>query len=198
LKLNTLFNPKEFFLSLSLFSLAGIVILLAPDSIDLLRYHRSSVNDGELWRLITANFCHSSFNHWVLNMTGLVLIDYFFQPYVTQKQRAKLILFCIGLNVVLIHLLLDNNGYVGLSGALNGYLFCCSIICFKQEKLLNTIVLLVVSVKLLVELNWSINESTEAFIQARVLEESHLYGTVSAVIYCLLRFMVKFFKSDNT
>ncbi len=164
-------------------------MLFSPESTDLLRYQRSAIDAGEWWRIISANFCHTGWNHWLLNIIGLILIDYLYQPFLSQWQRSRLMLFCICLNVLLIHLWLNNASYVGLSGALHGYLLGCALLSFQKSLVSNSLVIIIISVKLFVELNWQVNQATEKFIQARILEESHLYGAISSVLYCFIKYL---------
>ncbi|TQV84499.1 rhombosortase [Aliikangiella coralliicola] len=174
---------KPFLLVISISCLALLVQLLEPDSVALFRYQRDSVLQGEWWRILTANFTHSSWNHLLLNLAGLLLIDYFYQPVITQIHRACLLLFCMLFNVVLLHVILKLEWYVGLSGALHGYLVGGALLSFKRDKLINALILIVVTGKLFAELNWDINQVTAEFIKSNVVEEAHLYGAISAIIY---------------
>ena len=180
------FNPKEYILVGLVASLSTLVMIFAPTSIELLRYESLSVSQGEWWRLFTANFTHSSWNHWMLNFAGLLLIDYLFQPLIKQAQRAALLLFSMALNVFLLHLTMNLSWYVGLSGALHGFLVGAALLSFSRARLFNGLIILVVSAKLALELSSEINQGTASFIGANVVEEAHLAGAISGVVYLLL------------
>lgn len=181
--MNLIHLIKPFFLVIGMTVLTLLVQSLAPESIEQLRYQQDAVTNGEWWRIFTANFTHSGWNHWALNITGLFLIDYLFQPLVNQIQRTLLLLFCMLINVLFIHYTLDMHWYVGLSGALHGFLVGGALLSFKQAKYFNLAIVLVVTIKLIAELNFEINQATADFIDANVVEEAHLYGAISAVLY---------------
>ncbi|MCW8878074.1 MAG: rhombosortase [Kangiellaceae bacterium] len=184
--LNLDFKPREFILIGIIALVATIIMLLGDQAIHLLRYQHKEVSEGELWRLVTANFTHSGWNHWLLNFTGLVLIDYLFQPVISQSQRTRLLVFCIVLNTVFLHLFMQLSWYVGLSGALHGYLIGGALLSWSKAKMMNTVIVTVVTIKLVAELGWEINRSTAEFIGANVVEEAHLAGSVAALIYALI------------
>lgn len=182
----TLNYIKPFSLVILIILISSLIQLFAPDSLEFFRYQNTEVSNGEWWRLISANFTHSNWNHWMLNMLGLLLMDFLFQPLISFKLRAYLLIFCIATNVVLIHLYLTIYWYVGLSGALHGYLFGGAILSINKAKTFGYLILIIVGIKLFVELNWEINQNTASFINANVVEEAHLFGTISSIIFCAL------------
>lgn len=165
--------------------ITGLIQLNAPESTLLLRYQGDALQQSECWRFFTANLTHSGWNHWLLNMAGLVLIDYLFQPFVKPMLRAGLMLFCMLLNILLLEWMLNLTWYVGLSGALHGYLVGLALLSFKTARISNALILAGVTIKLFAELNFEINQVTAQFINSNVVEEAHLYGSISAVIFWL-------------
>ena len=176
---------KPFSLVITIVLACLAVQLFAPESLELLRYQSKEVDSGEWWRIITANFCHSNWNHFGLNMVGVLLIDYLFQPIVSIKTRSALLAFCILVNTILLHSFLNLHWYVGMSGALHGFLIGNALFSLKKARWLGVATILVVSAKLITELNWEINSATAGFIDANVVEEAHLFGAISAVIFYL-------------
>ncbi len=160
-----------------------IVQLSGTELLEALRYQHKEVSDGQWWRIITANLCHSNWYHWILNMLGLILMDYLFQPFVSLKNRAFLMLTCLLSNVLLLHLFLDLYWYVGLSGTLHGYLMGNALISMKKIGWMSYLIILVVSGKLISEIFWEINEATTSLIDANVIEEAHLFGAISGIAY---------------
>ncbi len=181
-----LYQCSQYKLSLLVTGLSLLVMLLAPESIKFLRYEFSSVNDGELWRILTANFCHSNWNHWMLNIAGLWLMDIFYQPVLSQKLRSYCLLFCITLNVLFLHWFMELNWYVGLSGALHGFLIGGALLSWKSGKWINLSIVTFTIGKLFTESFWQINSGTEKLINANVVEEAHVFGALSAFIFFTL------------
>ncbi|MDH5434440.1 MAG: rhombosortase [Gammaproteobacteria bacterium] len=159
-----------------------------PGSIELLRYESISVNQGEWWRLISANFTHANWNHVWLNLLGLILIDYIFQPFVNQKVRLTALSFCIFTNLMLLHLFMTLDWYVGLSGALHGFLITCLLIAAKPLKPYAHLFIVLIAGKLFIEMNWEVNDVTAGMIETNVVEEAHLAGSISGLIFYLLYF----------
>jgi rhomboid family GlyGly-CTERM serine protease len=181
---------KENIIPLTLTLITLLIMLGQPHSIEWFRYQAVEVSYGQIWRILTANLCHSNWNHWLLNILGLWLMDLFYQPVLSIKLRASLLLFCSLLNVLLLHMVMDIGWYVGLSGALHGYLVGGALLSWSSAKRLNLAIILVVISKLIIELFWQINEATEELIGANVVEEAHSFGAVSAVIFFTLVFLI--------
>ncbi|WP_196138249.1 rhombosortase [Aliikangiella sp. G2MR2-5] len=196
--INELFQPRELILTFPVILICLFVMLLAPDSILLLRYETHSVNQGELWRLITANFTHSNWNHALLNLAGLVIIDRLLGQFIEVAKRAYLLIFCFALNVIVLHFIKELDWYVGASGALHGYLLGGSLLlwnskdkaelflffkslCFNVKPIFRLVSIGVVA-KVFVELNWNINQSTAELIGTQVLAEAHLSGLIAALL----------------
>ena len=181
--LNRYFEYKNFKLVAVVAITCILVMLFDPQSTELLRYQHKEVIEGELWRIVSANFTHSNWNHLLLNLSGLVLIDYLFQPLINQKSRALLMAFCLCANVAILHYLIQLHWYVGLSGALHGYILGCAGLTWSKAKITNSLIIVGVTVKLIAELNWEVNSATAGLIGANVVEESHLAGSIAATIY---------------
>jgi len=191
-------NPKEYRFAIAVTFTTLLVMIFEPASADWLRYQSNEVSSGQWWRIFTANLCHSNWNHWMLNIAGLWLMDLFYRPVLSQKLRASLLLICMLLNVLMLHLWMDIHWYVGLSGALHGYLIGGALLSWNKAKWLNFAIILVTTAKLIVESNWQINLATEELIGANVLEEAHSFGAVSAVIFWLGYLIIARVTAKNT
>ncbi len=195
--LNQYFDYKQFKL-VSVIALTCITVMLFdPSSTQLLRYQSQEVLNGEIWRVLTANFTHSNWNHLLLNLSGLILIDYLFQPLLKQKSRMFLLVFCLLTNVAILHFMIKLNWYVGLSGALHGYILGCAALTWSKAKITNSLIIVGVIVKLIAELNWEINSATAGLIDANVVEESHLAGALSAACYSLFCYLIHMTKKKS-
>jgi len=191
------FEPKEFITTSIILLACLLMMLFDPTSTDLFRYQSKEVTNGEFWRIISANFTHSNWNHFFLNMAGLLLIDYLFQPLIKQWLRATLISFCIFTNVLLLHSFVVLEWYVGMSGALHGFILGCALLSWGKAKITNSLIILGTSAKLFVELNWEINASTAGLIEANVVEESHLFGAISGLVFWGLFLLINWRKLDK-
>lgn len=178
-------NPKDYSVALLITFVSLLVMSFEPTSIEWLRYQPVEVTGGQWWRIFTANLCHSNWNHWMLNIAGLWLMDLFYQPVLSHKTRAGLLIFCMLLNVVMLHFMMKITWYVGLSGALHGYLIGGALLSWNKAKLLNFAIVAITTIKLITESVWQINTATEALIGANVLEEAHSFGAISAVVFWL-------------
>ena len=163
----------------------------SPDFSSLLRYQSNSVSEGQVWRILTANLCHSNWNHWLLNILGLLIMDYFLKPVVSEKLRIFVLLSTMLGSVLMLHLFLNLKWYVGLSGALHGYLFAGALLSWQSSRKINALILIMISLKVLVENLWEINQSTEQLIAANVVEESHLFGVLSAIVFYLSYLLIQ-------
>jgi len=79
--------------------------------------------------------------------------------------------------------------YVGLSGALHGYLIGGALLSWKSGKWINLTIVIFTVGKLFAESFWQINSETEKLIGANVVEESHAFGALSAFIFFALWYM---------
>ncbi len=173
-------------------TLASIFYMLFMSSAsEWMIYQRDAVDQGQWWRLLTANLSHSNWNHWWLNMLGLWLIDLFFQPVLSLVVRNSLLIFTMLVNVLMLHLWVDINAYVGLSGALHGYVIGAALISWRADPFIHLGLASVIIVKLFIESHWHINQSTEALIGVNVVEESHAFGGLSAIIFVVLYLVFK-------
>ena len=176
-----------------LISCICLILALLNDPVsDFLRFDRSAIANGQLWRLITANLLHTNFNHMLINSAGLWLIWGIFWDIGNKKTQWSFLLFPILLNTSILYFLVPEvNYYVGLSGALHGTIIAFGIADFNSNKLTSIGLIIGVSIKIAYELIMGSSEWTTSFIEADVVEEAHLWGAVSGLITGLI--YLKFF-----
>ena len=88
--------------------------------IEILKYDRLAIADGEYWRLLSGHFSHLGPEHLILNIAGLVLVWLLVGRQYTTRQWT----FVTAFSLVIITLgfwYVDRNliWYVGLSGLLH-------------------------------------------------------------------------------
>jgi rhomboid family GlyGly-CTERM serine protease len=148
-----------------------------------LGYDRDAVLHGQAWRLITAHLVHLNVWHLLLNLSGLLLILYFFRDLL-DRRRFWLCLavssLVIGLAFVLVDTRLD--WYVGFSGALQGLLVFCLLLGWRANPMLHSLVLALLAGRLLWEQSPGYDTGyLQAWIHGPVYVNAHLYGALSGV-----------------
>ena len=89
---------------------------------------RSTVGDGEVWRLVTAGFLHAGFVHLFFNMFALYILGSMLEPAIG-RLRFGLIYFVSLLAGSFGALVLQQHGYtVGASGAIFGLMGAAVVI----------------------------------------------------------------------
>jgi rhomboid family GlyGly-CTERM serine protease len=153
-----------------------------------LRFDRGAIDAGEWWRMLSGNFVHLGGWHLFLNAMGiLVLVLLCPEVLAWGVWLRRLALIGLGMSAGLYWGVPDNIWYVGLSGVLHG-LFVLGlgrqIVCGRDRIAAGCLAFLVGKVAW--ELVAGAPVSDEAAIGGRVLVESHLYGSLSALLYGLI------------
>ena len=151
---------------------------------DALRYDRSAILSGELWRILTGNLTHADMNHLIINIVGLWILWLIFSNE-QRKQYEMLIAIIftsIGTCTGLLLLEPQLKWYVGLSGALHGLFAAGIIISFKSEPRFHLFMGLLLVTKLAYEQFMGPLPGSEKTITVPVIVNSHLYGAISGVV----------------
>ena len=149
-------------------------------------WDHNAIADGQWWRIVTGNFSHTNLSHLAMNLIGLWVISYLFQP--NKKQLISALLF-ISVVTGLALLLSSIQVYMGLSGTLHG-LFGL----FALREALNgrqSSWLLVVG--LIAKIAWEQfvgpSSTTGELINARVAIEAHLAGALAGGFISIASFL---------
>ena len=145
-----------------------------------LRYERSGLAAGELWRLLTAHVVHLDLRHALLNCIGLALLWVLF----ARAYRARAWLAIVAASIAAIDAGLwwwnsTVDWYVGSSGALHGVLAAGVVAQLRSGDRLGWLLLTVIAVKLAYEhaagaLPFAGNDP--------VVVAAHLYGAVGGAL----------------
>lgn len=104
-------------------AVAAILALYGTQAQEWLRYDRSAIAEGELWRLITAHFVHLNWPHFALNAMGLLLVCFLVSARFNAVQWLLIALLTMaGIDLGFWLLEPQLAWYVGLSGLLHGLL----------------------------------------------------------------------------
>ncbi len=149
-------------------------------------FDRDLISQGQYWRLLTAHFIHLNVNHLLLNLAGLALVLIILDKTLSLCEWIILIVCsAIGQSIIFYYYLPQVQAYVGFSGVIHS-LYVAGAVCLlknRQDRKIASILLLLVTLKLLTE-NWGQGISmTEQLIGGRVLVEAHLFGAIIGLVF---------------
>jgi len=180
--------------NIGLILLIVTLAVLEPKASEIFRFDRYAINAGEWWRLLSGHVVHLGWAHTFLNLTGLVLVTVIFQQELSFKKDSMAMCFCIaGTSLGMYYFSPNIIWYVGLSGALHGYLIYYLIKGYKVSPLISIVALTTIIGKVIWEQTpWGDTSSTEELIGGIVAVDSHSYGSISGIIFGLFTlFMLK-------
>lgn len=177
-------------------SVITLLPLLGDGVTAVLRYQRQVTLDGEIWRLVTAHWVHLSLVHAVLNAAALLLILALLRgPGMRFSLELSLLVGCqLGVGVLLL-LRPDVDWYVGLSGALHGYVLVLAVFGYQYRTA--WLVLALLAAKVGLELGGGPSPRLEALIGGRVLVTAHLCGTVTGLLLSGAILVSRYSRSDR-
>ncbi len=164
--------------------LGALILLLAGDTgREWLRFDRSGIAAGELWRLLTGHLVHLGVSHTVLNLAGLVLVWFLVGRAYTWKQW----LWIMAGSIAAIDLGLwfgapSLEWYVGLSGLLHGMLAAGIVAGLAARSGEAAILAVVVAGKLAWEQLAGPLPGSEGTSGGAVIVDAHLYGVIGGVL----------------
>ncbi len=151
----------------------------------LLSLEPEKISQGEIWRLLTANFVHFGRIHTVMNCAALLLCTLAFFTEDSLKQFSLLLLWCcaaVGIGIYLFNP--EYSPYAGLSGAIHGLMVAGLLQTRSYPLWIRIIALIAVAAKLAHE-NSANYEATDlqALLPVAVAVESHLYGAIAGLTF---------------
>lgn len=149
----------------------------------LLRYDRSAIAAGELWRLVTGHFAHLGLAHLVLNLAGLGVV----WMLVGGAYSSSGWVLIIATSLALIDLgfwFLDANlgWYVGMSGLLHALLVAGVVSRFPVAKVESLALALVIAGKIAWEQLAGPLPGSELSAGGPVVVNAHLYGAIAGIL----------------
>ncbi|MCW9028710.1 MAG: rhombosortase [Kangiella sp.] len=150
-------------------------------------YDRVLVEDGQWWRLITANVIHLGGWHTLMNLASLWLISFIFQPLLKMSYWISWVLLLYFVNILAMHLWTPHIiHYVGMSGALYGLIAACATAELRLGVKLSGILLIVVGIKIFIPEIIGVQSEYDEFLGGSVVEESHIIGFIEGLILGLV------------
>ncbi len=177
-------------------AISGVLLWAPPTWLELLRYDRAAVAAGQWWRLLTANFVHLGFWHYILNVVSLVLLVALCPERLSIGDWvARVSVVAVGTCLGLFWGGQGIASYVGMSGMIYG-LFLLGL---GRQAFAGDLIAIACLVFLAGRVGWEfvvgIPPSEERLIGGHVVPESHLFGMLAALVYAggtsLLKKMIK-------
>ena len=150
-------------------------------------WDKSAIVDGQWWRILTGNFSHTNYSHLLMNLAGLWVISYLFQP--TRKQLISALIL-ISLVTGLALLLSSIQVYVGLSGTLHGLFGLFALREALNGRKSSWLLVLGLVAKIAWEQLVGPSSTTGELINARVAIEAHLAGTLTGGSMAIISFLM--------
>jgi len=158
-------------------------------NLEALSFQRNSFTNGQLWQAFTAHFLHTNFNHFILNISAVILL------WLLHGQYYNFLNYTVVFGVSAITTTFgvymyspEITQYVGLSGVLHG-LFIWGACKDIQHHDKTGFILLAAGVgKVIHEQINGASESVAQLISATVAIDAHLWGMVGGGFMGLLYF----------
>jgi len=148
-----------------------------------LRWDRSAIADGEIWRLVTGHLVHMNWSHFWLNAVGLVLVWLLVGERFSSRTWLGIIVVTIaGVNLGFWYLDPQLQWYVGMSGLLHGLLMAGLVMGLSSEARESLLIGAFVVAKLIFEQISGSLPGSEMASGGPVIVNAHLYGSVSATV----------------
>lgn len=174
-------------LPVALLAFAGVAELAGDPARLALRYARSAVAEGELWRLVSGHLVHLGWSH--LTMNGLALVAIWALVGRNLQPRAWLLVVAVcmaGIDAGFWWLDPQLIWYVGMSGILHGLLGAGLIAGWSERRGEALLVGALLAAKLAYEQLLGPLPGSAATAGGAVVVNAHLYGAVAGCLAMLV------------
>lgn len=147
-------------------------------------YVREAVSQGDAWRIVTSQFVHTNWPHYLLNISSVWLFALLFYTTINFK-TFTINLFILAIAVgACIHLLEPQIlWYAGLSGAIYGLYLIGAYSALKDDDYLIGLGTAALIIGKVIYDHWfGPLHDNSSLIEARVVTEAHVYGVCSALV----------------
>lgn len=160
------------------------VYFLEPQASSWLAYYHTGIEQFELWRLLTATFCHTNFNHLAMNLAGLIITLALFIDTFKKIKLFPIIIFN-SLFIGLVLFLFDPTviWYVGFSGVLHGLFSFAVAEDIARKDSWGYLLGAGLVAKISYEQIYGAQQGTIDLINAPVLVNAHLYGAIAGIVF---------------
>lgn len=168
-------------LAVALIVICSVLALLNSVLALSLRYDRTAIAGGQLWRLLTGHLLHLGPGHLLLNLAGLVLVLQLVAGWRFTRLITAMVLLAALVSLGLYILSPEVGWYVGLSGVLHGLLVLL-LLTGRYRFVIVLAVLTVVALKLILEQLGIAVPGTSWFAGGPVVVDAHLYGAMAGLV----------------
>ena len=185
---------------LYLFLLVTIVLLMLaePVSSQWLMFDRSAIDDGQLWRVLTAHFVHLSPMHLLGNAMGVILLGYVAGRSLSNALGVTLLVWCLSVVGLGLYVFADYlERYVGLSGVLHGLILVAPFVSpFYSRRIAACFLVLIVAKVLWEQSSFYDDMAMVGMIGGRVEANAHLLGTIAGLLFLLAYYLAGYVKGN--
>ena len=172
--------------------IALILLFTGETGREWLRFERSGIAAGELWRLLTGHLVHLGVSHTVLNLAGLVLVWFLVGRAFDWKQWLWVMAGSVGaIDLGLWFGAPSLEWYVGLSGLLHGMLGAGIVAGIAARSGEALILAVVVAGKLAWEQFAGPLPGSETTSGGAVIVDAHLYGVIGGTLVAAMLIKVR-------
>ncbi|MBT3428019.1 MAG: rhombosortase [Gammaproteobacteria bacterium] len=155
----------------------------------LLEYNYLGITQGQIWRLLSGHFVHLNVLHAALNSAGLVLcIAIFGSPRNLAYSCIYLIIMALFISSGLFIFSPNVAYYLGFSGLLHAVTIHYLVLGYNKNRFFYGLALVGMATKLALEQSTLFDVFyLQTLIGDQVINESHLYGAIGALLWVILR-----------
>jgi rhomboid family GlyGly-CTERM serine protease len=169
---------------------AAVLVALAlagPGAQAWLRYERTAVLEGQVWRLASAHLVHADAAHLAWNLAGAGLVWWLFAAEFTRRGWCLVMLAStVAIDLGFIFLVPQVEWYLGFSGVLHGCMAAGLVAwLYRERDPLTVAVTLVFAAKLAWEHFEGALPFTSATLSLPVVVEAHSFGALGGTLAAL-------------
>ena len=150
------------------------------------RYQQDLVEQGQIWRFVSAHWVHVGWMHLLLNGLGLAICVSLTTPgWSPARWLLCCVIMAIGISTLLVLYNPDVIDYAGLSGVLFGLYMLTALSLYSRDRLIAVLIIAAIVIKVLMEQFSFYDFNSGDLIGARVIVDAHLYGLLMAIAIAL-------------
>ena len=157
-----------------------------------LRYQRLPLEQGEIWRLLSAHIVHLGASHLLMNLAALAALAWLLAPLLGPLSWLGVLLSsALAIDAGLYWLSPEVDWYVGLSGVLHGAWAGACVLAWPERRREAYLLSLLLALKLGYEAIIGPTEITAAIAAGPVVAVAHAYGAAGGVVWGLLLLAIR-------